>query len=54
VNDGEPWGYGDFPEVIRNPRHERHEELTERVGGEFDAGAFDIQAVNEELRRSRQ
>ena len=47
---GGPWGYGDFLEAIRNPRHERHGELLEWVGGEFDPEAFDIEAVNEELR----
>jgi hypothetical protein len=47
---GGPWGYGDFLEAIRNPRHERHEELLEWVGGEFDPEALDIEAVNEGLR----
>jgi Plasmid pRiA4b ORF-3-like protein len=47
---GGPWGYGDFLDAIQNPRHERHEELLEWVGGEFDPEAFDIDAVNEELR----
>jgi hypothetical protein len=47
---GGPWGYGDFVEAIQNPKHERHEELLEWVGGEFDPEVFDIEAVNEELR----
>jgi len=47
---GGPWGYGDFLEAIQDPRNERHEELLEWVGGEFDPEAFDIEAVNEELR----
>jgi hypothetical protein len=47
---GGPWGYGDFLDAIQNPRHERQEELLEWVGGEFDPEAFDIEAVNEELR----
>jgi hypothetical protein len=47
---GGPWGYGDFLEAIQDPRHGRHEELLEWVGGEFDAEAFDAEAVNEELR----
>jgi hypothetical protein len=46
---GGPWGYGDFVEAVRNPGHDRHEELLEWVGGEFDPEAFDIAAVNEEL-----
>jgi hypothetical protein len=47
---GGVWGYGDFLEAIQNPKHERHEEMLEWVGGEFDPEAFDIEAVNEELR----
>jgi hypothetical protein len=47
---GGPWGYGDFLEAIQDPRHERHEELLEWVGGGFDPEAFDIEAVNEGLR----
>ena len=47
---GGPWGYGDFLEAVRNPEHEQHEEMLEWVGGEFDPEAFDIEAVNEELR----
>ena len=46
---GGPWGYGDFMEAIRDPRHERHGELLEWIGGEFDPEAFDIEAVNAEL-----
>jgi hypothetical protein len=47
---GGPWGYAEFLEVIRDPTHERHEELLEWVGDEFDPEKFDIEAVNEALR----
>jgi hypothetical protein len=47
---GGPWGYGDFLNAIQNPKHERHEELLEWIGGEFDPEAFDADKVNEELR----
>jgi hypothetical protein len=47
------WGYPDFVEAIQNPDHERHEELLEWVGGEFDSERFDPEAVNNELRRMR-
>ena len=47
---GGAWGYGDFLEAVQNPIHERHEELLEWFGGEFDPEEFDIKAVNEELR----
>jgi hypothetical protein len=46
---GGPWGYADFIEAIQNPTHKRHVELLEWVGGEFDPGAFDLEAVNKEL-----
>ena len=39
-----------FLEAIKDPTNERHEELLEWVGGEFDPEAFDTEAVNEELR----
>jgi hypothetical protein len=47
---GGPWGYGSFLEAISNPSHPEHEDMVEWVGGEFDPEAFDIEAVNEELR----
>jgi Plasmid pRiA4b ORF-3-like protein len=50
---GGPWGYGDLLDAIQNPDHERHEELLEWVGGEFDPEKFDIEEVNEDLRASR-
>ena len=47
---GGPWGYMEFAEAIRDPKHEQHEEFLE-WRGEFDPEAFDPDAVNEELRR---
>jgi hypothetical protein len=35
------WGYGNFLEAIRNPKHERHAELLEGVGGQFNPEAFE-------------
>jgi hypothetical protein len=46
---GGPWGYADFADALQNPKHERHEELLEWVGGDFDPEAFDLEAANEEL-----
>jgi hypothetical protein len=40
-------------ETITNPDHQRHEETLEWVGGEFDPERFDLEAVNNELRRIR-
>ncbi len=49
---GGPWGYMEFAEAIKDPEHERHEEFIE-WRGEFDPEAFDLDAVNEGLRRLR-
>ena len=48
------WGYMNLLEVLANPKHPDHKEMREWLGlakGEqWDANAFDIEAVNEELR----
>jgi hypothetical protein len=33
---GGPWGYNDLLEALADPGHERHDELTEWIGGSFD------------------
>jgi hypothetical protein len=48
---GGPWGYPAFLEAIADPSHERHEELLEWVGGEFEPEAFSVEPVNRELRK---
>jgi hypothetical protein len=45
------WGYPDFLEAIQNPDNERHEELLEWVGGEFDPEAFDPAAASKAMRK---
>lgn len=47
---GGAWGYGNFLEVISDPKNERHEELLEWIGGEFDPETFDLEAINARLR----
>jgi hypothetical protein len=47
---GGPWGYPEFLEAIADPENERHDELLEWIGGEFDPEAFDVAAVNAELQ----
>src|SRR5262249_4936275 len=47
---GGVWGYAELLEALADPKHKRHEELKEWVGGEFDPEAFDIEAVNDELQ----
>ena len=39
----------DLLEAIRNPKHPRHEDMLEWVGGEFDPERFDLDAVNAKL-----
>lgn len=38
---GGPWGYGDFLDAIADPKHERHAEFKEWIGGPFDPKAVD-------------
>lgn len=45
------WSYPYFIEAIENPDHERHEELLEWVGGEFDPEAFDATQATKRMRR---
>jgi hypothetical protein len=33
---GGPWGYAEFLEAVADPKHERHGELTEWIGENFD------------------
>ncbi len=43
---GGVWGYEELLEAIRDPNHERHHEMLEWVGGEFDPEAFDPREVS--------
>ena len=40
---GGPWGYGEFLKAIADPKHVRHEELTEWTGDAFDPEAVDAE-----------
>jgi hypothetical protein len=33
---GGPWGYGELLEAIKDPKHERHAELVQWIGNDFD------------------
>jgi hypothetical protein len=46
---GGPWGYGEFLEAIADSKHERHKELLEWCGGDFDPQQFDIDKINRRL-----
>ena len=48
---GGVWGYGDFLEAIRNPKHEEHESMLEWIGGRFDADEFDAKQATKEMKK---
>jgi hypothetical protein len=50
---GGPPGYEHLLGVLRDPKHEEHEEMREWIGGDFDPEAFDLDAVNEALTHVR-
>lgn len=44
------WGYYNFLDAIKDPKHPEHEELKEWIGGDFDPDAYDMSRVNEQLK----
>lgn len=50
---GGVWGYGEFLESIHNPDHPEHESMLEWVGGTFEPNTFDLDEVNQQLKRIR-
>ena len=50
---GGPWGYEHLLEVLRDPKHEEHEEMREWIGGDFDPEEFDLDEVGEALKHIR-
>lgn len=44
-------GFQEFLKAIREPKHPEHESFREWWGGQFDAAAFDLEAVNSELAK---
>jgi hypothetical protein len=49
---GGPWSYEDFLEAIADPRHERHADLMEWIGGEFDPEAFDAKTTTKAMMKA--
>ncbi|MFZ4795630.1 MAG: plasmid pRiA4b ORF-3 family protein [Blastocatellia bacterium] len=45
------WGYADFLDAIRDPKHDEHQTMVDWVGGEFDPEKFDLAATNLLLKR---
>ncbi len=46
-------GYAYFLEALRDPEHREHEEYLTWSGGEFDPEAFDLELVNQRLRKMK-
>lgn len=42
---GGPWGYAELLEAIKDPAHERHAELTQWIGDDFDPDADDAEEL---------
>jgi len=46
---GGPWGYGDLIEALDDPDHERHGEMREWVGADFDPRRLDAETLKAEV-----
>jgi len=46
---GGTWGYKMFLDALGDPSHHDHDRMSEWIGGEFDAEAFDLGAANARL-----
>jgi hypothetical protein len=46
---GGPWGYAELLAAIKDPRHERHAELTEWIGDHFDPNADEAEALTAQV-----
>jgi len=50
---GGPWGYQEMLEALADTKHERHAELVEWIGDEFDPAEFDADEVTELMQSVR-
>ena len=48
---GGVWGYAEFLDTIKNPKHEEHESMLEWIGGSFDPEKFSSAVATKEMRR---
>jgi integrase/recombinase XerD len=49
---GGDWGYVELLEILNDPRHERHAEMTEWLGRPFDPEAFDLNHTDQAVRKA--
>jgi hypothetical protein len=42
---GGPWGYAELLDALKDPEHERHAEMLEWLGVEFDPAAVDVETL---------
>lgn len=48
---GGVYGYADLLDALEDSRHERHEEIQEWIGDNWDASAFNLEETNNMLKR---
>ena len=48
---GGPFGYMELLKTISNPKHEDYESMMEWLGGEFDPDFFDLNQINQQLKK---
>ena len=48
---GGVWGYAEFVEAVKDPDHERHDELLEWIGGAFSPDKFHAGLASSRMRR---
>jgi hypothetical protein len=46
-------GFYDLLDSLDDPNHERHDELSDRIGEDFDPQAFSVDSVNRKLAPKR-
>jgi hypothetical protein len=44
------WGYYHFLEIIQDPNHPEHEDISEWIDRDFDPEEFDLEGINATLR----
>jgi hypothetical protein len=47
---GSTYGYANFLQALRDPKHKDHEMYVEWIGGKFDPEAFDVAAADEAVK----